>query len=116
MDDGEIFTPGKFFTGDLINNIRSYYIMNKNDNELIDMAEADELSAIAEGNNRPNRIPENWVVNPHNNIDPKFADKAHVRENWISPEALEKICPGCTHTRMTNAYYVQNLNSQIHNQ
>ena len=116
MDDDEIFSHGKFFTGNLISNIRSYYIMNKNDNEERDIAEADELSAIAEGNNRPNRIPENWVVNPHNNIDPKFADKAHVRENWISPEALEKICPGCTHTRMTNAYYVQNLNSQIHNQ
>ena len=88
--------------------------MNKNSNESIDMAEADELSAIAKGNNRPNRIPENWVVNPHNNIDPKFADKAHVRENWISPEALEKICPGCTHSRMTNAYYIKNKSEQIH--
>ena len=84
--------------------------------EPINSVETDEFSTITEGNKRPDRIPENWVVNPHNNIDPEFAKKANVRENWISPEALEKICPGCTHTRMTNEYYVQNPSSQIHNE
>ena len=31
-------------------------------------------------------------------------------------EALEKICPGCTHTRMTNAYYLKNKSKQTVNQ
>ena len=87
--------------------------------ESIDMAEDDELSSIAEGNNRPNGIPENWVVNPHNNPDIEYVKTSKrplIRENWISPEALEKICPRCTHSRMTNAYYIKNKSEQIHTQ
>ena len=41
--------------------------------EPINAVETDEFSTITEGNKRPDRIPENWVVNPHNNIDPEFA-------------------------------------------
>jgi len=74
----------------------------------------------------PKGIPENWVVNPHNNravdaIVTIVKDKdsgedittyPHIRENWINPEALDKICPEttegkCTHKRETNAYYIE---------
>ena len=84
----------------------------------IDMAVVDD-STIANVNQRPNGVPENWIVNPHNNADIKYVQtskKPLIRENWISPEALEKICPGCTHTRMTNEYYIQNPSSHIHNE
>ena len=48
------------------------------------------------GVKRPERIPENWVVNPINNIDISFItsankDKIHTRENWVNPEALIEI-------------------------
>ena len=115
---GKIFTPEKFFTGLLINNSQPYYNMNKNSNESIDVAEEDD-STIANVNQRPNGVPENWIVNPHNNPDIEYVKTSKrplIRENWISPEALEKICPGCTHSRMTNAYYIKNKSEQIHTQ
>lgn len=48
------------------------------------------------GVKRPERIPENWVVNPINNIAVEFVtlankDKIHTRENWVNPEALIKV-------------------------
>ena len=77
------------------------------------MAEVDGNSTIAK--ETPKDIPENWVVNPHNNPDISMIGKADertgkkwipgIRENWISPEALEKICPGCKHKRETNEFY-----------
>ena len=85
----------------------------------IDMAEADD-STIANVNQRPNGVPENWIVNPHNNPDISMIGKEmgtsqkwipDIRENWISPSALDEICPEpkdgkCPHTRETNAYYL----------
>ena len=87
------------------------------DEYTIDMAEVDD-STIANINQRPNGVPENWIVNPHNNPDVQYVQTSKtplIRENWISPEALEKICPGCTHTRMTNAYYLKNKSIQTAN-
>ena len=47
------------------------------------------------GVKRPERIPENWVVNPINNIAVEFvtlANKSKItRENWVNPEALIKV-------------------------
>ena len=79
-----------------------------------EMAKVD-VSTIA----KPKGIPDDWVVNPHNNPDIQYVKTSKtplIRENWISPEALEKICPGCTHTRMTNAYYLKNKPTQTANQ
>ena len=62
----------------------------------------------------PEMIPRDWVVNPHNNPDISLIGKIDkrtgkkwtpsIRENWISPESLKKICPDCNHERKTNAY------------
>ena len=72
---------------------------------------------------RPKGIPDNWVINPHNNPDISLIGKIdkksgkvwipHQRENWINPEALKDVCKrmNCDgikgHDRKTNAYYIQ---------
>tara|TARA_R110000824_G_scaffold188510_1_gene369878 strand:- start:245 stop:544 length:300 start_codon:yes stop_codon:yes gene_type:complete len=44
----------------------------------------------------PKGVPENWVVNPINNVAIEFItkknkDRIHTRENWVNPEALIKV-------------------------
>lgn len=68
----------------------------------------------------PEMIPRDWVVNPHNNPDISLISKIDkrtgkkwtpsIRENWISPESLKKICPDCNHERKTNACYLTSAN------
>ena len=85
------------------------------------MAEVD-VSTIA----KPSRIPNDWVVNPHNNPDVESIGKVingqkwipHIRENWISPQALQKLCSkiGCdqtTHNRLPNSHYLEQKQSNI---
>ena len=72
------------------------------------MAEVD-VSTIA----KPNGVPYGWVVNPHNNPDIQYVKTSKIpliRENWISPQALQKLCSkmGCdqtTHDRLPNSHY-----------
>jgi hypothetical protein len=45
---------------------------------------------------RPDRIPENWVVNPINNLAIDFITlknkkRIHTRENWVNPNALIEL-------------------------
>ena len=67
---------------------------------------------------RPKGIPDNWVINPHNNPDVesisaevKGKKYPYVRENWINPDALKDVCKrmncGGTegHDRKPNSYY-----------
>ena len=80
-----------------------------NSQEKNEMAEVDVNSTIV----KPDGIPNNWVVNPHNNPDiehVKTSKTPLIRENWISPQALQKLCSkiGCdqtTHNRLPNSHY-----------
>ena len=84
------------------------------------MAEVD-VSTIA----KPSRIPKDWVVNPHNNPDKErikhemlYGKEHFIRENWISPQALQKLCSkiGCdqtTHNRLPNSHYLEQKQSNI---
>jgi hypothetical protein len=45
---------------------------------------------------RPKGIPENWVVNPINNLAIDFITlknkkRIHTRENWVNPDALIEL-------------------------
>ena len=81
-----------------------------------EMAEVD-VSTIA----KPKGIPDDWVVNPHNNPDIQYVKTSKIpliRENWISPQALQKLCSkkGCdqsTHTRLPNSHYLKQKQSPI---
>ena len=89
---------------------------SKNNKE---MAEVD-VSTIA----RPKGIPSDWVVNPHNNPDIQYVKTSKtplIRENWISPQALQKLCSkrGCdqsTHDRLPNSHYLEQKQSNIMSQ
>ena len=81
-----------------------------------EMAEVD-VSTIA----RPKGIPSDWVVNPHNNPDIQYVKTSKtplITQNWISPQALQKLCSkkGCdqsTHARLPNSHYLNQKQSAI---
>ena len=67
----------------------------------------------------PERIPKDWVVNPHNNPDKErikhemlYGKEHFIRENWISPQALQKLCSkiGCYKDNQT-AHELYSLNN-----
>ena len=54
------------------------------------------IKEFNKGIERPRGVPENWVVNPINNLAIDFItlankDKIHTRENWVNPDALIEI-------------------------
>ena len=54
------------------------------------------IKEFNKGIKRPDRIPENWVVNPINNLAIDFLtkknkDRIRTRENWVNPDALIEV-------------------------